>query len=305
MSKKVCFMFLTYGDPLNYWKTWFPSEQSYHVIIIHNKYPLSTFWQNYALPKEYIVQTSWGAPSIVKATLSMLRFAASKNCSHYILLSDSCVPLYNFGTTLKCIKSLKLSNINEKKTIRRNGQLYKTQCQWCIFNHEDAIQLINNENFQAYKSIKILDEVYFVNEVKQYTKKPLTYVNWIDKHRDQLGYHPKLWKQISVRDINYIRSTGALFMRKCTNETNFRIFLTPQIFFGEAEKQIFRKMKQTSRNKKIHKHIDIILKCSIQNVLEVCNKNKEVYKSDKSIWQIWNTLSQVITKGAHNYQILF
>jgi hypothetical protein len=304
-------MFLTYGDPLNYWKTWFPSESSNHVIVIHNKNPLSEFWKKYAIPQEYVIQTSWGTPSIVKATLSLLNYATSMQCSHYVLLSDSCVPLYNYDKIIGSIQDLKLSNIHEKKTLRKGGILYKTQCQWCIFIHGDACNLIINENFQVYNRFKILDEVYFVNEVKHFSNKPLTYVNWKEKtqykaiHSNRIGNHPKVWKHISVADIHYIRSTGALFMRKCTNETNFQIFQTPIIYFDEPEKQIFRKMMQYSKDKKVNKYINIILKTPLQHISDVCNRNKETFKNDKIVWQLWNTLSQVIVKGAHNCQVLF
>ncbi len=88
-------------------------------------------------------------------------------------------------------------------------------------------------------------------------------------------------------------------------KSNFEIFNTPIIYFGEAEKQIFRKMKQSSKNKQIHKHINIILKTPMESIVSICDHYKAAFKNDKNIWPIWNTLSQVIVKGAHNCQIIF
>jgi len=303
-------MFLTYSDPLNYWKTWF-QVSSNHVIIIHNKYPLTPFWQKYALPDEYIVQTSWGSPSLVKATLSLLKYATIKQCTHYVLSSDSCVPLYNFDKTVKSIGGLKLSNIHEKKTIRKGGILYKTQCQWCIFIHSDALKLIANDNTSKYSIFKVVDEVYFANEIKAFTKKQLTYVNWICKTRgkafdtDIIGNHPKVWKNISVPDVHYIRSTDALFMRKCTNETNFDVFQTPMLYFGEAEKNIFRKKKKESKDKRIHAQINLILKSSIKNIAALCQRQLQITKSDRVCFQVWTLLDQILKYGSLKFQIIF
>ena len=312
MTNKICFMFLTCGNPLIYWKSWFPIDTSNYNIVVHNKYPLDAFWQNFAIPKEYIIPTSWGTLSLVKATISMLHYATEyKQSSHYILLSDSCIPLYSFEQIFRTMKQRKLSNIFEKRNIRKYGWSYKSQCQWSIFIHNDASKLVKQDNTAKYSHFKIPDEVYFVNELNDYTKLQLTHVDWenytsgrsFDSNKS--GRHPKIWKHISLNDIQNIRNTDALFLRKCSNDINFEILNTPKIFFGIIEKNVFKKMKDKSKDEVVIHNLDIILKSSIHNISSKSEEQKRINKNNIKVLQIWSILDILISNGAkvsHNVE---
>ena len=76
-------------------------------IYTHAKNPdkVSSFLKSTLLPSDYNVNTAWG--HVVGAYLSLLKYAMSndENNTHFILISESCIPLLIFDKLYQFLDS--------------------------------------------------------------------------------------------------------------------------------------------------------------------------------------------------------
>ena len=113
----IAFCFLTYDNiiPINIWNNFFNNIDIHkYKIYIHPKNKINETIYNFPINiiQNKIITKSKSDISIVKAILQMLKEAYNNNnnngekeeISHYIFLSQNCIPLYNFNTLEKIIK---------------------------------------------------------------------------------------------------------------------------------------------------------------------------------------------------------
>ncbi len=242
---KIAFCFLTMGDinQLNIWKDFFKGHENKYNIYIHPKdsSKVSKSYKKYIIKKN--INTQWGDISLVNATLELFREAyKDKKNKLFILLSDSCIPLYNFDyiynyliTTNKNIcpimyfepPKLKYRYIALKDVNFIPYKNFQKTSQWCVMKRNAVEFLIDADNnyTDLYTNMFAPDEHYFINMFDKYHIKYLnnrvTFDNWEEesensKHRPL----PKTYLTVTKQDIVKARQEGCLFFRKVCPESH-------------------------------------------------------------------------------------
>ncbi len=184
---RVAFLFLTVGE-LNHprvWAEYFAGREAQVSVLAHTK-------QAHALPEGLLqrsqiperVETAWGEVSLVQATLAMLRRALSdERNTHFILLSESCVPVKPLAWLERLLRLDGRSRIDwatpEEVAAKNPEKLERiSQCprlaasqwrfhpQWLLLDRE-AAALSTEDDFTPYFSgSKAADESYFATVLK-------------------------------------------------------------------------------------------------------------------------------------------
>ena len=107
---KICFCFLSYYglERVDIWNNFFKDiDTNLYKVYIHPKYPNFSI-DKYLFPINIVqnrVETNGKTNiSIVNATIRLLENAYNDNnqeLTHYIFLSQSCMPIYDFNTIYK------------------------------------------------------------------------------------------------------------------------------------------------------------------------------------------------------------
>ena len=231
----IAFCFLVYDNIIRYdiWNDFFKNiDKEKYIVYIHPKnyiyQNLYTF--NYKIVNNRINTVSKDHISIVRATIQLLKetYLSSDKITHFIFLSQSCIPLYNFDKiyeiTIKFNNSV-ISCINNNKK-ERYYQLYnniKKNIKYIDFvKQQPNMILIKNDvidllkyNFTIYfNNMQCPDEHYFINVLLNILKKKII------KH--QINFCNYDLNKTQAIDFNLVdknlidktRSLGFLFMRK-------------------------------------------------------------------------------------------
>jgi hypothetical protein len=247
---KLAFLFLTI-DNLKHdqiWTEFFHNiDPSRYTIYCHPKHPdrihPHSVLHGHVIPN--LVATSWGDISCVIATVNMLECAlGDRDNMRFILLSDSCIPLYSFDRTLSELGfpkensddiykdvvgskaridyfpdkpgSSRWATLANKTFIPKNRML--KQAFWMSFDRQMANYFVGHRYFDAFAGFWNADEHYFINVLirdrpddvnKWVDNRSLTYANW-----DSGGAHPKTYSTVSTADVDEARRLGNLFFRK-------------------------------------------------------------------------------------------
>ena len=230
-SKKIALCFLIY-EGINKEDIWYNYlkniDKTKYNIYIHYKYnkPLKYF-ENYKLNN--CIDTCWGCLSVVLAQIILLKEAIKDKNTHFIFLSDSCIPVKNFNYVydfLKINKSYFNHSPDNQRFPRADPLLkyikkenIKKNAMNCIINRKHAHLFINNINNikKWFKNINNVDELTLLT----------------------LIYHNNLEKEI-ITTPNL--ATDAVFYSGWPNKINYKIF----------EKSILKKRTPNEYN-----HIDI------------------------------------------------
>ena len=243
---KIAFCFLTYNEIIRYdvWNTFFESiDENLYTVFIHpkNVQQYNNYTFKYNIVKNRVKTERKDDINIVKATLKLLEetynFDLTKNITHYIFLTQSCIPLYSFKILYKIIIQFPLSvisyiNNNKKERYYQLSSFMKKyinpinfvkQQPNMILTKDDVKLLINNNLTEYFKYMQCPDEHYFINILpnilkKQIIKKQTHFCN-PDLHKTQaLEYNI-----VNKFFIDNIRKYGFLFMRKVTIKTDIDI----------------------------------------------------------------------------------
>lgn len=242
--QKIALCFLTYGN-LSQPKLWsriINENKDKLNVYIHNKnnfidteYNLERF-----CIKNKEEKTAWGHISLVRATLRLFE-EAYKNEENvaFILLSDKCIPLYDFDFIYNKIFSMNtnmLQNAKVKWSVKKRYALIHDkdlfsikdmaiQSQWCIFYRDTIGFFIENDYTSKFgEGSYCPDEHYFIMIMKKfdinYTFTDITYFN-----REEKSDNPKIKRYPKTYDIltndetmKIINTTGCLFMRKISDK---------------------------------------------------------------------------------------
>jgi hypothetical protein len=234
---KIAFCFLTYGNVSQpqLWKKFFNNNENKHNIYIHNKEPFideTYHFHSYCI--DNCVPTKYSHVSVVKATIELFKKALlDPENKYFVLLSETCIPLYNFGHIYNRIHEINgsiISCCNNNNTERfndltnhnffdRNNFMKQNPCQ--ILNRSTAEFFINNDFTYLFNdNFYAPDEHYFVNLCNKfniaYVNAPINYAHWEWNHEGR----PKTYYELSNEEVMNIRTQGFLFMRKISKECN-------------------------------------------------------------------------------------
>lgn len=249
---KIAFLFLTYIEPYsaNLWENYL--NNNICTTYCHSKYPdkcKNQLFINSQIQKHF--NTSWGNISLVRTTLALLKEAVeNNNNTHFILLSDSCIPLYPFNKLYNLVTDLTQSNINITKQVKYKNLFIKKHSQWIILTRNDVEKIIDPVNDFTDFFTEVFpppDELYFsytLDKLKiPYTTNMTTYVLWKrnlsksifkkyvftkntfntnlckNRPKENSWSHPVVFSHINKHIVDTCRDEKCLFLRKINNKT--------------------------------------------------------------------------------------
>mmetsp|Transcript_34421 Transcript_34421/g.67863 ORF Transcript_34421/g.67863 Transcript_34421/m.67863 type:complete len:326 (-) Transcript_34421:58-1035(-) len=241
-TQSVALMFLTIA-PLQQetvWMNWFKQARpDQHEILVHNDKggSLGELGRK-ARSINPPTRTGWATSGLVRATILLLREALKNPCnSHFVLLSNSDLPVLSFPEFYESITASKQSRFN-KFGLNWDEQLGRTVWQgpdgehwsgctrpgcfskadqWSMWVREDA-QFFAENNFLKYLKPKALfvDEPYFVEIMHQYDRpfenKSVTYTEWKFAADSPCTFSGTVSDDV----IDKARKSGSWFLRKVT-----------------------------------------------------------------------------------------
>jgi hypothetical protein len=168
---KVAFMFLLY-DKIQHaqlWEDFFSNGGDKYNIYSHPKIINENTPDWIIKNKVKTVNTGWCTENLVKALCQMLKKALKdKNNTHFVFLSGTCIPLYDFNETYKKITRSKKSRMNYKLMEVYDGYVDYWASQWVILNRKvakDLIRIYNNKDKKANKFLRSQRKKYKDNGV--------------------------------------------------------------------------------------------------------------------------------------------
>ncbi|XP_074294058.1 glycosyltransferase BC10-like [Silene latifolia] len=234
-TPKVAFMFLTRNSlplaPL--WELFFKGHQGFYSIYVHNSSefinePLeSSVFYKRRIPSQGV---EWGRSSMVDAERRLLANALLDfSNERFILLSESCIPLFNFTITYKYLINSKHSYIGSFDDPRNVGRGrynkrmaptillsdWRKGSQWFELHRELAISIISDKTF--YNVIRdhckppcYMDEHYFATLVAKIgndlnSNRSVTWVDW-----SRPGSHPTTFVRRDISEEFFIRVRGQI-----------------------------------------------------------------------------------------------
>lgn len=238
---KIAFCFLVYENIIrdDIWNMFFNNiNKDKYVVFIHPKniLPFNNYTFEYNIVKNRIKTYRKDDINIVKATLKLLEetYNYDNSISHFIFLTQSCIPLYSFNILYNIIQNFKMSVIsfidhNKKERYNKLSQNIKKyihpvnfvkQQPNMILTRNNVELLIKNDLTEHFKQIECPDEHYFVNILPnifkiKIIKKQIHFCNNDFKKTQALEF-----KVINKNFINKIRSYGFLFIRKVVKESH-------------------------------------------------------------------------------------
>ena len=232
----IIFCFLTYDNIItyNYWNKFFENvDKSKYEVFIHPKNNINMNLYKFKINKvkNIIPTVNKTHISIVKATLELFKESYNNNGSHYIFLSQNCIPLYNFAilerlilkfnkSVISCINHNKkeryLQLTNKIKNFLSYNDFVKQQPNMILIK-EDVYDLIKNDLTYHFRYMTCPDEHYFINVLLYILKKDIIkqqthFCNYNLTRTQALEF-----KNIDINLYNKVKSLGFLFMRKVVN----------------------------------------------------------------------------------------
>jgi hypothetical protein len=188
------------------------STERSEVRVSKGRYPSNT----------YSFYTKWGDPSLVEATLSLLKEALKEKHAWFQLISHDAYPLKTYAEMVDFLETQTKSMFD---LVEEDGLVFKTSQWWCL-TRADAELLVSHEDaFKAYlKKVPFgkgaWDELYFLsclkhaNPVYTYTPFKSVYTEWLI-HGNQKGpvqKHPITFgRRLSMDTFD-----NSFFVRKTT-----------------------------------------------------------------------------------------
>ncbi|KAL8549498.1 hypothetical protein ACS0TY_008365 [Phlomoides rotata] len=261
---KIAFMFLTRGPvilaPL--WEKFFKGHQGLYTIYVHSdpsyngSEPRDSVFHGRRIPSK---EVQWGSVNMVEAERRLLGNALLDFSNQYfVLLSESCIPLYNFSTIYSYLLNSSQSFVqsydlpgpvgrgryNHKMGPTVNIGQWRKGSQWFQMDRDLAIEVIADTTYfpvfrKFCKGSCYADEHYlptFVNTKfgEKNSKRTLTWVDW-----SRGGPHPAKFirSHVTPEFLERLRSGGSceyngrktnlcfLFARKFTQDALNRLLL--------------------------------------------------------------------------------
>ena len=241
----IAFLFLTRSDAHHpeIWTEYFASAGNQIRIFSHAKnaelLDESSFLYGTQIKER--VDTEWGNISLVEATLALLRAGLEhKDCTHFVLISESCIPVRPFSTLATSLRMddrsrmkmqpwtdvrrkniLKAQRLENLPGIRK--ELGHFHDQWICLNRADALLVTEKDWTESFENVYAPDETYFATVMAASGQSPLqavanraiTWTEWIEGEA-----HPQDYKTVPPRVAAQIAESGCFFARKFSPESD-------------------------------------------------------------------------------------
>ncbi|GER25338.1 Core-2/I-branching beta-1,6-N-acetylglucosaminyltransferase family protein [Striga asiatica] len=233
---KVAFMFLTRGPlpMLPLWERFFSGQDAEKYSIYVHALPgfelkvdnTSVFYRR-QIPSQHV---EWGSISLIDAEKRLLANALLDfSNDRFVLLSESCIPIYDFPTVYKYLTTSKHSFVESYDTPTRYGRgrysrrmnpdihlsEWRKGSQWFEMQRGLAIKIVADTKyyllFKKYcKPSCYPDEHYIPTYIRKFhgelnTNRTVTYVDW-----SQLGPHPATFMAENITEgfLESLRNNG-------------------------------------------------------------------------------------------------
>jgi hypothetical protein len=245
---KIAFCFLTYDNIIrsDIWNKFFDKvDTSKYCVYIHPKitndsnnnklYYNVPYTFQYKYVKNPIHTKAKYDISIVQATLRLLEecYISEDEITHFIFLSQSCIPLYSFyklynlitlfpQSVISCIYGNKIERYyNLHNEIKKNFSIlyFVKQQPNMILIREDVNHLIKYNYTSYFKNMECPDEHYFINVLLYILKKKIIKKATHFCNPDLNKTQALEFKNVDNNFINNIRNQGFLFMRKLNHNS--------------------------------------------------------------------------------------
>ena len=233
-KNKIAFCFLIY-DTINHeelWNLFFSkvNKEKYTIYIHYKENKPLKYFEEYKL--QSCIKTSWNDISIVKAQNLLLETALKDDNTHFIFISNSCIPLKSFNTIYDFLL-LGKSHFNKQVNPddKRKRKYIKKASQWCILNKKHAELMTSSKEYCSWPVVTpdeycYISNIYYNNLQHEilYTDNlsigATTFTNWshgmeykyVSKFK--LNSHPLEYKDISNEELECILNSDSLFGRK-------------------------------------------------------------------------------------------
>lgn len=244
-NKTIIYCFLTYNDleRLDIWNKYFEDKTNFKVFIHpkpneKNNINISKYSFPIHIIDNPIKTVSKSHISIVHATLHLLKEALnnSPNASHFLFLTQSCIPIYSFDFHYNVIIQLNKSLIsfipgnkteryyslssNLKKYIPSENKFVKQQPNMLLTREDVEWFTHPTNNFtRDYERLECPDEHYFINLYlyiynKEYIRQKILYCNDNPTRTQAVNFNV-----INKDLIKRARMSGCLFIRKVSQKS--------------------------------------------------------------------------------------
>jgi len=241
-SLAFCYLTISSHNQDSLWCRFFEqaAPDSYNIYC-HNKESFKDsdeFLSKYEIDDK--IFTEWGKISLVRASLLLFKEALKNpNNKFFLLLSESCIPLWSLETIKSSIFQYdtnlllpqnswtatsdsawnKAHRWDKIKHYIKNPSDFKKASQWVCLNRSTVEFLINNEDLDNFSAIHAADEHYFPTMIHLhslgFSPRSVTFADWYHQTAFtdyNLNSHPYEYKTLSPNDINIAR--GSYFLRK-------------------------------------------------------------------------------------------
>ena len=198
---KIAFLFLTMSD-VNFpeiWEKFFEGNDGEYSIYCHPKYPdeVTINWMKFNIIKK-LVPTEWG--HLTNAYVELLKAAIlDQTNSHFIFVSDSCIPIKpfcklekfitNYDSNCSFISLRKMDNYNYQKSnlpenhfIEFNKKKLIKHSGWFCLSRYHTEKLLNCPDIYKFNDIIAGDEhilsLIYSKKDKTFINFKITYANW-------------------------------------------------------------------------------------------------------------------------------
>ena len=235
VEPKVGLLFLTRGDVHHpqLWKDYVAQAPDHVKIFSHPKHPAALeggFLEDTAI--KYLVDTRWGDVSLVQATRNLMgRALAEHDLTHFVLLSESCVPIRPLGELLKNLKNdprplLKARRYDQALELQKERAAQVTwiphacwrfHSQWWLMDRTAALWSAGNDYTESFRNFLASDESYFatVLQMQGYPvddkckQTPVTWSKWLTD-----AGRPVEHSEVDALTVAEMQASGAFFARK-------------------------------------------------------------------------------------------
>lgn len=257
---KIVFMFLVVDKLKNdaYWRDWFAKAdadgfEDHYSIVYHRGRALGQTRDEVAddiLARKGLAvwpptKTGWARNGLVRATLLLLRFSLEHARNQwFVLLSDTCMPLWSFGDLYRKMSRQEVSSFHDfgqtlDRCMLRNmwGKgvplVHKDHGrkadQWAMWVRRDAEWFVRENHLLKLKPLTVFaDEPYFINLMdafeRPYNNRGTTYTRWyylgdlpVCTFRNTCNAFlssPHAFDKVDMKLVKNARSRGYWFMRK-------------------------------------------------------------------------------------------
>ena len=231
---RLALLFLTKGDTHHgdIWREYIAEAPEAVRIFCHPKEPrllAGGFLEGTSIQAHY--DTAWGDVSLVRATLALLRAALEdEEMTHFVLLSESCVPVRPLPEVLKLLdwnpksrfawRDLGKASPTEKRRALELPQVpaacWRFQSQWWLLERTAAEWVARADYTDVFAKMEVPDEGYFSTVLcllgyplaDRVVQTPCTWTHW------EGGPHPLEFAVLPTTEVESILESGALFARK-------------------------------------------------------------------------------------------